>query len=188
TGHPSPVGPGGQGGGQPPLGPADRRDRQRQGPDRRPDPLQLPRAAANFVEVNVAALPETLLESELFGHVRGAFTGAIAKRAGRFEQADGGSILLDEIGDIPLSIQAKVLRVLEDKTFESLGSSKTRRVDVRVLAATNKNLESEIRAGRFREDLYYRLNVAPSTSRLSGRGPRTSSPWPITFWTGPARN
>ncbi|MBD3308875.1 response regulator [candidate division KSB3 bacterium] len=119
------------------------------------------RAAQPLVKVNCAALPETLLESELFGHEKGAFTGAIAKRQGRFAVADGGTIFLDEIGEIPVSVQVKLLRVLQEQQFEPVGSSKTLTVDVRVLAATNRDLEAEIAAGRFREDLFYRLNVFP---------------------------
>src|SRR5438876_580514 len=114
-----------------------------------------------FVEVNCAAIPEDLIESELFGHVRGAFTGAVADRRGKFEAADGGTIFLDEIGDMSLKTQAKVLRVLQEQTMEPVGGTATVRVDVRVLAATNKDLQTEIRAGRFREDLYFRLNVIP---------------------------
>ncbi|MGE5245107.1 MAG: sigma-54-dependent transcriptional regulator [Betaproteobacteria bacterium] len=119
------------------------------------------RRAAAFVEVNCAAIPEELIESELFGHVRGAFTGALADRRGKFEAADGGTIFLDEIADMSLKTQAKVLRVLQEQTLEPVGGSTSVRVDVRVLAATNKDLQSEIRAGRFREDLYFRLNVIP---------------------------
>jgi two-component system nitrogen regulation response regulator NtrX len=119
------------------------------------------RRLAGFVEVNCAAIPEDLIESELFGHVRGAFTGALADRRGRFEMADGGTIFLDEIGDMSLKTQAKVLRVLQEQTFEPVGGTAGVRVDVRVVAATNKDLQSEIRAGRFREDLYFRLNVIP---------------------------
>jgi two-component system, NtrC family, nitrogen regulation response regulator NtrX len=114
-----------------------------------------------FVEVNCAAIPEDLIESELFGHVRGAFTGAVADRRGKFELADGGTIFLDEIGDMSLKTQAKVLRVLQEQTLEPVGGTTSVRVDVRVLAATNKDLQTEIRAGRFREDLYFRLNVIP---------------------------
>lgn len=114
-----------------------------------------------FVKVNCAALPESLLESELFGYERGAFTGAIKRRKGRFLQADKGTIFLDEIADLPLSLQAKLLRVLQFKEFEQLGSDNTIKVDVRVIAATSKNLEEEVKAGRFREDLYYRINVFP---------------------------
>jgi two-component system nitrogen regulation response regulator NtrX len=114
-----------------------------------------------FVEVNCAAIPEDLIESELFGHVRGAFTGAVADRRGKFETADGGTIFLDEIGDMSLKTQAKVLRVLQEQTLEPVGGTTSVRVDVRVLAATNKDLQTEIRAGRFREDLYFRLNVIP---------------------------
>ena len=114
-----------------------------------------------FVEVNCAAIPEDLIESELFGHVRGAFTGAVADRRGKFELADGGTIFLDEIGDMSLKTQAKVLRVLQEQTMEPVGGTASIRVDARVLAATNKDLQTEIRGGRFREDLYFRLNVIP---------------------------
>jgi DNA-binding NtrC family response regulator len=123
--------------------------------------LASPRKRASFVSLNCSALPESLLESELFGHVRGAFTGAIQSRAGRFEQAHGGTLFLDEIGDMPVDLQCKLLRVLQERAFERLGSSETVQVDVRVVAATNCNLERRIEEGRFREDLYYRLNVAP---------------------------
>jgi two-component system nitrogen regulation response regulator NtrX len=119
------------------------------------------RRTAAFVEVNCAAIPEELIESELFGHVRGAFTGAVADRRGKFEAADGGTIFLDEIGDMSLKTQAKVLRVLQEQTMEPVGGTNGVRVDARVLAATNKDLQTEIRAGRFREDLYFRLNVIP---------------------------
>jgi two-component system, NtrC family, nitrogen regulation response regulator NtrX len=119
------------------------------------------RRAASFVEVNCAAIPEELIESELFGHVRGAFTGAVADRRGKFEAADGGTIFLDEIGDMSLKTQAKVLRVLQEQTMEAVGGSARITVDARVVAATNKDLPAEIRAGRFREDLYFRLNVIP---------------------------
>jgi two-component system nitrogen regulation response regulator NtrX len=119
------------------------------------------RRANAFVEVNCAAIPEELIESELFGHVRGAFTGAVADRRGKFEAADGGTIFLDEIGDMSLKTQAKVLRVLQEQTMEAVGGTARIKVDARVLAATNKDLQAEIRAGRFREDLYFRLNVIP---------------------------
>src|SRR5712672_3628632 len=119
------------------------------------------RRAGAFVEVNCAAIPEELIESELFGHVRGAFTGAVENRRGKFEVADGGTIFLDEIGDMTLKTQAKVLRVLQEQTLESVGGSTRIRVDARVLTATNKDLPAEIRGGRFREDLYFRLNVVP---------------------------
>ncbi len=120
-----------------------------------------PRARQPFVEVNCAAIPSELIESELFGHMRGSFTGAVADRAGKFEQADGGTLFLDEIGDMSSSAQAKVLRVLQDGEVTRIGGQKSRKVDVRVVAATNKRLEDEIEAGRFREDLFYRLNVVP---------------------------
>jgi two-component system nitrogen regulation response regulator NtrX len=119
------------------------------------------RRAAPFVEVNCAAIPEDLIESELFGHVRGAFTGAVADRRGKFEAAHGGTIFLDEIADMSLKTQAKVLRVLQEQVMEAVGGSTRIKVDARVLAATNKDLTAEIRAGRFREDLYFRLNVVP---------------------------
>jgi len=114
-----------------------------------------------FVEVNCAAIPEELIESELFGHVRGAFTGAVADRRGKFELADGGTIFLDEIADMSLKTQAKVLRVLQEQTMEQVGGTSRIKVDARVLAATNKDLQAEIRAGNFREDLFFRLNVIP---------------------------
>jgi len=120
------------------------------------------RRTGAFVEVNCAAIPEELIESELFGHVRGAFTGAVADRRGKFEVADGGTIFLDEIGDMSVKTQAKVLRVLQEQTMEPVGGGgRSIKVDVRVLAATNKDLQTEIRAGRFREDLFFRLNVIP---------------------------
>jgi Nif-specific regulatory protein len=119
------------------------------------------RSGAPFVRVNCAALPEGLLESELFGHVRGAFTSAINNRKGRFEAADGGTIFLDEIGDMPLSLQAKLLRVIQEKTFEKVGSDITVTVNTRILAATNKDIEAMVERGEFRSDLYYRLNVLP---------------------------
>ncbi len=120
-----------------------------------------PRSDAAFVEVNCAAIPAELIESELFGHVRGAFTGAHTDRTGKFEQADGGTLFLDEIGDMSLSAQAKVLRALQDGVVTRVGGEKTVRVDVRVIAATNKELDTEIAEGRFREDLFFRLNVVP---------------------------
>src|SRR3954471_5978928 len=122
---------------------------------------QSTRADGPFVEVNCAAIPSELIESELFGHMKGSFTGAFADRAGKFEQADSGTLFLDEVGDMSLSAQAKLLRVLQEGVVTRIGGSKPIRVDVRVLAATNKDLESEIGEGRFREDLLYRLNVVP---------------------------
>jgi DNA-binding NtrC family response regulator len=118
-----------------------------------------PRAAAPFVKVNCAALPETLLESELFGHERGAFTGAERERIGRFEQASGGTLLLDEVGDMSPATQAKLLRVLQDQEFQRLGGTRTLRTDARIVAATNQDLEEKLRDGRFRDDLFFRLNV-----------------------------
>jgi len=120
-----------------------------------------PRARGPFVEVNCAAIPTELIESELFGHMKGSFTGAFADRAGKFELADGGTLFLDEVGDMSLSAQAKVLRALEEGVISRVGSGKTLAVDVRVVAATNKDVRAEIAAGRFREDLLYRLNVVP---------------------------
>jgi two-component system response regulator AtoC len=114
-----------------------------------------------LIKVNCAALPEGLIESELFGHERGAFTGAVKRKPGRFELANGGTIFLDEIGDLPLSTQSKILRVIQERQFERVGGTVTLSVDVRVIAATNKDLEAEVKAGRFREDLFYRLNVIP---------------------------
>ncbi len=119
------------------------------------------RARSEMVSVNCSALPETLLEAELFGHIRGAFTGAMNQRVGRFEQAHKGTIFLDEIGDMPISLQAKLLRVLQEREFQRLGSSETIHVDVRVIAATHADLKSLIQQGKFREDLYYRLSVVP---------------------------
>jgi Nif-specific regulatory protein len=120
-----------------------------------------PRADHPFVTVNCAALPDTLLESELFGHKRGAFTGAVEERKGRFEQASGGTIFVDEVGDIPLPTQVKLLRVLQERKFERLGENRTLSVDVRIISATNADLEKLVEEGRFREDLFYRLNVIP---------------------------
>lgn len=123
--------------------------------------LLSPRADGNYVRVNCGALAESLLESELFGHVKGAFTGAVEDRNGRFEAAHGGTIFLDEISSMSPKLQVKVLRVLQEKQYERVGDHKTRTVDIRVVAATNQYLEDEIAAGRFRDDLYYRLNVVP---------------------------
>ncbi|MGB9454697.1 MAG: sigma-54 dependent transcriptional regulator [Bryobacteraceae bacterium] len=120
-----------------------------------------PRRLGPWVAVNCSALPENLLEAELFGHVRGAFTGAVQSRMGRFEQAQGGTLFLDEIGELPLELQAKLLRVLQEREFQRLGSSETIRSDARVIAATNSDLVRRIEQGKFREDLFYRLNVVP---------------------------
>jgi transcriptional regulator with GAF, ATPase, and Fis domain len=122
-----------------------------------------PRRNRALVKVNCAALPGTLIESELFGHEKGAFTGAQARKIGRFELANGGSLMLDEIGELPLELQAKLLRVLQEGEFERLGSSNTTKVNVRVLAATNRDLNQDVQEGRFRADLWYRLNIFPIT-------------------------
>jgi DNA-binding NtrC family response regulator len=119
------------------------------------------RAQKPFVKINCAAVPETLLESEFFGHEKGAFTGAVQRREGRFETANGGTLLLDEIAEIPMSLQVKLLRVLQEREFERVGGNKTVRVDVRLIASTNRDLQDAVRQGQFREDLYYRLNVVP---------------------------
>ncbi|HKA58073.1 MAG TPA: sigma-54 dependent transcriptional regulator [Gemmatimonadales bacterium] len=141
-----------------------------------------PRASGPFVEVNCAAIPTELIESELFGHIKGSFTGAFADRAGKFELADGGTLFLDEIGDMSLSAQAKVLRALQEGMISRVGSGKTLPVDVRVIAATNKNLNLEIEDGRFREDLLYRLNVVP-IHVPSLRERRSDIPQLITHFT-----
>ncbi len=137
-----------------------------------------PRKQQEMMTINCGAIPENLLESELFGHEKGSFTGAIAKRAGRFEQADGGTLFLDEIGDMPLSIQVKLLRVLQDGSFSRVGSNDMLKTDVRIVAATHKNLASEVTAGRFREDLFYRLNVVElRIPPLRGSGRKISVCW-----------
>ena len=118
-----------------------------------------PRVQKEFVAINVTAIPDNLLESEIFGHEKGSFTGAMSQRVGRFEQCDGGTLFLDEIGDMPLAVQSKLLRVLQEGNYSRVGSNQTLRTDVRILAATNKNLEEEVAKGTFREDLFYRLNV-----------------------------
>ncbi len=120
-----------------------------------------PKSKGPFIKFNCASVPEGLLESELFGHEKGSFTGATAMRKGRFELANDGTIFLDEIGDLPLTLQPKILRVLQEKEFERVGGEKTIKVDVRLIAATSRNLEELVSAGKFREDLYYRLNVVP---------------------------
>ena len=116
-----------------------------------------------MIRVNCAAIPRELFESEFFGHVKGSFTGAVKDRAGRFELADGGTLFLDEVGEIPLELQGKLLRVLQEGTFERIGEEKTRKVDVRIVAATNRDLKQAVADGRFRQDLYYRLSVFPVT-------------------------
>jgi DNA-binding NtrC family response regulator len=120
-----------------------------------------PRHRGRFVAINVSAIPETLLDAELFGHARGAFTGAVAMRQGRLEQADGGTLFLDEVGTMPMPLQMKMLRVLQEREFERIGDTRTIKVDVRIVAATNADLSKMVKEGSFREDLYYRLNVIP---------------------------
>ena len=122
-----------------------------------------PRADAPFVAINCAAIPETLLETELFGHEKGAFTGAVARKPGKFEMAHRGTLFLDEIGDLPLALQAKILRALEERRFERVGGTASVQVDVRLVAATNKGLRAAVAARRFREDLFFRLSVFPIT-------------------------
>ena len=123
-----------------------------------------PRKNQRLVTVNCGALPPSLIETELFGHEKGAFTGAVGRKVGRFELANGGTLFLDEIGEFPLDLQVKLLRVLEDSEFERVGGTKTIKVDVRIIAATNRNLRAEIQQGNFRQDLWYRLNIYPITS------------------------
>src|SRR6201993_83984 len=119
------------------------------------------RRDSSFIKVNCASIPTGLLESELFGHEKGAFTGAVSKKVGRMELADKGTLFMDEVGDIPLDLQPKLLRVLQDHEFERLGSNRTVRVDLRLIAATNRDLSQRVEEGEFRSDLYYRLNVFP---------------------------
>ena len=139
-----------------------------------------PRRTRPFIAINCANIPETLLESELFGHEKGAFTGADKQRIGRFEQARGGTLFLDEIGEISLSLQAKLLRVLEGKSFERLGGNKTIHSDVRVIVATNRNLSRQIEAGKFREDLYYRINIL--SVMLPPLRERRECIEPLSYW------
>nr|MDA8086379.1 sigma-54 dependent transcriptional regulator [Nitrospiraceae bacterium] len=140
-----------------------------------------------LIKVNCAALPEGLIESELFGHEKGSFTGALKRKPGRFELAGGGTIFLDEIGDLPLFTQSKILRVIQERQFERIGGTNTLTADVRIIAATNKKLEREVKAGRFREDLYYRLNVIPvNIPPLRQR--REDIPGLIEFFMGKYRN
>ena len=129
-----------------------------------------------MIEVNCAAIPEELIESELFGHEKGSFTGAQTSKRGKFDQADGGMLFLDEIGDMSMKTQAKILRILQEQTFERVGGNQTIQVNVRVLAATNKNLEEEIEAGNFRADLFWRLNVVPIHLPLAPGTYRRHSP------------
>ena len=150
------------------------------------------RADGPLVKFNCAAIPETLLESELFGHEKGAFTGAVAQRIGRFEAANGGTIFLDEIGELTPQLQAKLLRVTQDGRFQRIGSNTEIRVNARLLAATNRNLEEEVKNGRFREDLFYRLNVFcrwPRSLSTNSAGGRRGFPprWRIASSTTPGR-
>lgn len=140
-----------------------------------------------LIKVNCAAMPEGLIESELFGHEKGAFTGAIKRKPDRFELASGGTIFLDEIGDIPLSTQSKILRVIQERQFERVGGTETLNVDVRIIAATNRNLEEEVKRGNFREDLYYRLNVIPITLPPL-RNRKEDIPYLIDFFLDKCKN
>ncbi len=146
-----------------------------------------PRRDRPFVQLNCSAIPENLLESELFGHVKGSFSGAVKDRPGRFLAADGGTLLLDEIGDMPLSAQTRLLRVLQEGRFEAVGSDRTLGVDVRVIAATHVDLPAAVRAGRFREDLYYRLAVFPLQIPPLRERPEDLLPLARGFLEGPAR-
>ncbi len=137
-----------------------------------------PRAKNNFVAVNCAAIPENMLEAMLFGYEKGSFTGAHNSHAGKFEQAQGGTLLLDEITEMPLALQAKLLRVLQEKEVERIGGTTALSLDVRVIATTNRMLRAEVAAGRFREDLYYRLNVFPWRCRRCAIAVTTSCRWP----------
>ena len=130
-----------------------------------------PRRAQRFVAINCSAIPENLLEAELFGHVRGAFTGAVGNRQGRLEQAHRGTLFLDEVGTMSMPLQMKLLRVLQEREFERVGESQTIKVDVRVIAATNADLAKMVAEGTFREDLYYRLNVIPVHAAAAARSP-----------------
>ncbi len=133
------------------------------------------RAAGPFVKINSTAIPENLLESELFGYERGAFTGAVASKPGKFELADKGTLFLDEIGDVPPATQVKLLRVLQEREFERLGGTRTIKVDVRLIAATNRDLRAALEEGTFRQDLYYRLNVVPNRYSSAARAQRRYS-------------
>ncbi len=143
-----------------------------------------PRRQHRFVALNCAAIPAGLLESELFGHERGAFTGAVTQTVGRFQAADGGTLFLDEIGDLPLELQPKLLRALQEKQIERLGGGHAFRVDVRVIAATNQNLWRMVEEKKFRADLYYRLNVFPMTLHPCGNAETISRCWPNTSCRG----
>jgi len=145
-----------------------------------------PRADAPLVKVNCATIPEELFESEFFGHVKGAFTGAHRDRVGRFQLADGGTIFLDEVGEIPVELQGKLLRVLQEREFERVGDDVTRTVDVRVIAATNRDLRQDVEQGRFREDLFYRLGVFPSRCRPCAGAAMTSCRSPSMSSSRPA--